>query len=245
MHSQRQILLYFGTDKQVDISELARCIIESQVQTYKAMSLAVDSVDKLNQQMLREVNCHKRSKQLAEQLDHLVHHAHKHGVITSREAESVLHPVRVHLKSMQARIREMHFGYIRHPTASSDMMDAADKEDVRRADIESRVDFGSSKQGETSVKDAGVQSTDSSVMPWGEATGHWADEHNLSPDSAMVVGQSSTAAHGISTDHVGAHSSSSRDIFVGQSQDPLAIGKSDDALFVPIVPGPSIGLQDA
>jgi hypothetical protein len=111
--SQQEMLVYFGHEKKVAMAELARCMIDSQVQAYKAMALAAESVRRLDRGVLYEVNDRQKSKALAEQLNNVVHHAYKHGVITSREAETVLHPVRIHLQEMELRIREMHFGYIR------------------------------------------------------------------------------------------------------------------------------------
>lgn len=244
MHSQREILCYFGTDKKVDIGELARCIIGSEVQTYKAMSLAVDSVDKLDNCMLREVNCQKMSKGLAEQLDSLVHHAYRHSVITSREARSVLHPVRLHLKEMQERIREIHFGYIR-PGTTQELMEIEEEEaeqerrnskaddkglSGRSDDADLPAKASSSKPSATSVKDASVQS---SVPPWANATNTVAQRQESS-DSLAVDDYGSVELSSYyppfrestcsvqvgesSTPIVpGAHSSSSSDIFVGPS----------------------------
>mmetsp|Transcript_126735 Transcript_126735/g.224511 ORF Transcript_126735/g.224511 Transcript_126735/m.224511 type:complete len:882 (+) Transcript_126735:114-2759(+) len=113
MKSQKEILHYFGNGMKIDLPELARCVLESQVETYRALSLAVDCVQKLDEGMLLEVNNQKKSKALAEELEHLVQHAHLHHVITAQEAESVLDPVREHLRHMQSRIWEMHFGYVR------------------------------------------------------------------------------------------------------------------------------------
>jgi hypothetical protein len=112
MNSHREMWMFFGNDNKVDMPELARVVIDSQVQAYKAMSLAADSVQCLNRAMLEEATIMKKSTELAEHLNHIVLDARKHGVVTSREAESVLHPVRTHLKDMQTRIRQKHFGYV-------------------------------------------------------------------------------------------------------------------------------------
>lgn len=145
MKSQNELMYYFTTANQIDMAELGRCVLESQVETYRALSLAVDCVQQLDEGMLHEVNNQKKSKALAEELEHLVQHAHLHHVITAQEAESVLDPVREHLRMMQARIWEMHFGYVRGSNA-----DTRSRSTMGRSTVASRASEGD-KLGELDV----------------------------------------------------------------------------------------------
>lgn len=250
VHSQKAILLYFGTDKKVDVAELARVIVESRVETYKAMSLAVNSVTKIEEAMLMDVNSQNNSKHLAEKLDVLVHQAHSDGVITSREAESVLHPVRAHEQVMQARIREIHFGYIR-PSAHSMLTEADDaKANDARGEVEAydsadqmvsvastctvnSVKTLSGTVVATRVKDACVQSSDDDL------------QEAVRVPSSYVAACSEDAFPESVIHHLGAYSSSSSDRFSGPLQDDAntASKRDEDCYVTPISPPDGMALQ--
>lgn len=241
--SQKEILRYFGTEGKVDIAELARCVIDSQVQTIRAIALAVDSVVQLDEAILSDLNSQKRSKVLAEKLDHLVLDAHRHNVVTCREAESILIPVRAHLKNMQSRIREMHFGYYRSSTfhapdlerlpsrLSEEGYDSEDRGSVLMHSVKSDESQPPNVHGNLAVLPNNVPSgfSDNTVAQSAES--------GSSQSNSVVTGRIAST----NSEHIGCNSSSSNDIFVAAAsgEEPVAIGKdhSEEAPFLSVVPG--------
>mmetsp|Transcript_153333 Transcript_153333/g.293641 ORF Transcript_153333/g.293641 Transcript_153333/m.293641 type:complete len:729 (-) Transcript_153333:112-2298(-) len=110
VESQKELLEFFGVQQKVDQVEVARCLVQSQCAIYKAVSLAIGEEQHLDKRLLSEVNQVRESKKIAEELEHFVMDAHRGGVITAREAESVLHPLHDHMKKCMKQIKETRHG---------------------------------------------------------------------------------------------------------------------------------------
>jgi hypothetical protein len=101
LEAQHEFIGLFGTLGKVDVPEVARPILQSQVSVYKAISLIICEEHMLGHEVLPKVNKIRDTKSLAEDLEGFVMEIYKSGVITSREANSVVHPVREYLKEQQ------------------------------------------------------------------------------------------------------------------------------------------------
>jgi len=105
MKTQNDLIEYFGTHGRVDTPELARCLLQSQVCVYKAVSMAVGAGQGVNRTLLLEMAQTCESKKIAEKLESFIMDAHRGGVINGREAESVLQPLRDHIKGCMKEIQ--------------------------------------------------------------------------------------------------------------------------------------------
>jgi len=115
----KEFIRFFGSEDSVEAVEMARCILQSQVSVYKAMCLAVAEERTLGKRMLRGVQNVHDSKVVVEQLSAFVMDAHAGGIITHREAHSILHPLNQFIKNCSERIQMSHQGYTERSNSSS------------------------------------------------------------------------------------------------------------------------------
>lgn len=106
VESQQNLLLYFGGYSsnggyKARTSEVARCILQSEVAVFRAVAMAVDVEDECDSEILQEVKKVQESKRLAEELEVFVLGAHQSGVISSGEAKSLVKPLRDHMEECQ------------------------------------------------------------------------------------------------------------------------------------------------
>jgi len=107
--SQQQFFrLLCGEEDQCRVCsvEVARCMLQSQMGVYRALRFAVARSGKLDKQNLTQVNNVKESKRITEELEHFILSAWETGVISAREAESVLHPLHDHIKQCMVLIKD-------------------------------------------------------------------------------------------------------------------------------------------
>lgn len=93
--AQNDLMKFFGGSGQMDPveTEIARCILQSQVSTYKALMEAAKTQKEMGQQIMDELrNLHKR-KNITTGLSNFVLAAHGSGAITPSEATAILHPL--------------------------------------------------------------------------------------------------------------------------------------------------------
>merc|ERR1712194_984067 len=96
INAQREMVKYFGTNQTIDGVEVTRATLQSQLAVYRAVLSAVElssQEHELYNQLLKEVRCVRESKAVAEELEQFIIDAHKGGIISVREAESILHPL--------------------------------------------------------------------------------------------------------------------------------------------------------
>jgi hypothetical protein len=110
MYAQDRFLKLFGTRDKCQTAEEARCIIESQTAVYKAITMAAIEAKKVDPAVLKGVTMLKEGNRVAEILSGFIVHAHADGVISSREAESILHPLTNHRRLWTKHLQQSHSG---------------------------------------------------------------------------------------------------------------------------------------
>lgn len=101
IQSMELMVKYFGRRGEVDTVEVARCILQSQVEVYKSMLMLCSqrrALDVKDRRILEAAKIAQDSKVLAEELEAFVLEAHAGGVINHHEAESILVPIHEHVK---------------------------------------------------------------------------------------------------------------------------------------------------
>jgi NhaP-type Na+/H+ or K+/H+ antiporter len=94
--AQNDVVKYFGGNGKLDESdesEIARCILQSQVFVYKALIAATRIQKKIGRGILHELKILYQRKHITEGLRHFVEEAHAEGAISSSEAHAILHPL--------------------------------------------------------------------------------------------------------------------------------------------------------
>jgi hypothetical protein len=82
--------------------EMANCLIESQGAVYTATILAVRAIHAMSHKdTLDHISQVRESQDLVEEMEELVLDAQKKGVISSRDAEALTHPLHDHIKNCQ------------------------------------------------------------------------------------------------------------------------------------------------
>jgi len=109
--SQWEMIRFFGYEDQVDQAELARCLLQSQVSVFRAVCMAVDQENDLDRRLLRGLENFRDTNSVAEELTQFVMDAHRGGIITQREAQSILHPLKDLIRICTSRIHQTHLGY--------------------------------------------------------------------------------------------------------------------------------------
>lgn len=128
--SQKDIIRYFGKETLTEVVEIGHTLLQSQIAVYKSLLLAVCEQRELEAGMLREVNEMQMRKKVAEDLQSFVSRAHHGNIITAREADSMIRPLKEQIKTCTNRIRESHFGYVQKTSAASSAWDSEQDRDV-------------------------------------------------------------------------------------------------------------------
>merc|ERR1740121_793588 len=117
LSSQVSLVKYFGGNGKIDAAneaEIARYIIQSQVNVYKAIELAVAEVQEMdNMQLLEDLKWVYERKEITEGLEDFVMSAYRDGAISAKEAESILHPLHHQISSCLSVLNECTDGIIR------------------------------------------------------------------------------------------------------------------------------------
>jgi len=94
--AQLQLVKYFGGNGALDEAnetEIARCILQSQVFVYRALRYTSETQGELGEETFIELqNLHKR-KSITESLSQFILRAHGDGALSATEAHAVLHPL--------------------------------------------------------------------------------------------------------------------------------------------------------
>lgn len=94
--AQVDLVKYFAGNGVIDDrkeTELGRCVVQSQVATYRALTETVRTQALLGDDIYLELRNLHRRKQITENLTHFVMDAHRDGAITATETHSILHPL--------------------------------------------------------------------------------------------------------------------------------------------------------
>jgi len=110
--SQNELVKYLGEcDKDLNMVEVARCILQSQTCVYKALFMAVQEELNLDPDMLLSVNSVRESKVVTEELEGFILGAMEGGLIGARDAESILDPLHDHIRKCMHLIRDTLDGF--------------------------------------------------------------------------------------------------------------------------------------
>jgi len=96
IEAQNDLVKYFGGNgklDEVDESEIARCILQSQIVTYEAIIAAANTQKQIKPEILHELKSLFQRKTITEGLSHFVEKAHSDGAISATEAHAILHPL--------------------------------------------------------------------------------------------------------------------------------------------------------
>jgi NhaP-type Na+/H+ or K+/H+ antiporter len=94
--AQLDLVKYFGGNGKLDEaneSEIARCILQSQVVTYKALCLIAATQEHMGGTVYTELENLYSRKHITEGLSKWVLQAHKDGALSATEAHAILHPL--------------------------------------------------------------------------------------------------------------------------------------------------------
>eukprot|EP00928_Gymnodinium_smaydae_P001242 TRINITY_DN1046_c1_g1_i1.p1 TRINITY_DN1046_c1_g1~~TRINITY_DN1046_c1_g1_i1.p1 ORF type:complete len:1178 (+),score=298.97 TRINITY_DN1046_c1_g1_i1:235-3768(+) len=96
-HAQVKLIKYFGGNGKVDEPyerELARCILQSQIEVYHAITHVMKGEELLNDAiLLQNIKCVNQRKQITMVLVDFVMSAYRDGAITAKETHSIVHPL--------------------------------------------------------------------------------------------------------------------------------------------------------
>jgi NhaP-type Na+/H+ or K+/H+ antiporter len=115
LRGQEDMIKYFGGNGILDTTdeaELARCILQSQVGVYRALSEVVSTQRCLQKPLLDELYIVTERKIITEGLEKFVLDAHHHGALSNREAHTILHHLHHQINACLALISERSEGFI-------------------------------------------------------------------------------------------------------------------------------------
>lgn len=96
LNAEQQLTKYYGGNNcidEADEAELARCVLQSQVLVYRALTMAIQEEEKMDKELILEFKWVRQCKKIVESLEHFVTSAFDDGAISAREAEAIIHPM--------------------------------------------------------------------------------------------------------------------------------------------------------
>jgi hypothetical protein len=131
--SQLGLLRYFGGNGKIDNldeAELARCILQSQVAVYKAITWIVSAKKRMDKDLLNEMEWANGMLKVTEGLEKFVMDAHENGAINDRATESILHPLHHRISECLKTLEVLDRGHIvKHNTHSGDVPTSGNSSD--------------------------------------------------------------------------------------------------------------------
>jgi hypothetical protein len=94
--AQKDLVTYFGGNGKLDEikeTEIARCVLQSQVFTYKALLESVKTREIMGQKTFNELEHLHERKRITENLTQFIMTAHKDGALAATEAHAIMHPL--------------------------------------------------------------------------------------------------------------------------------------------------------
>mmetsp|Transcript_23241 Transcript_23241/g.51423 ORF Transcript_23241/g.51423 Transcript_23241/m.51423 type:complete len:1252 (+) Transcript_23241:95-3850(+) len=122
LSSQKSLIKYFGGNGKIDCEdevEIARCIVQSQLSVYKAINVVAQMERQMNGSLVTDLKNTLERKEIAEALEEFVMTALADGAITSREAESMMHPLHHQIADCLALLNDTTEGILRNATVAS------------------------------------------------------------------------------------------------------------------------------
>lgn len=109
--SQVTLVKFLGRDGQVCTSEQARCLVESATCVAQAKALALCEADHVSAGILNSMDLINDCKRVVGGLSHFVMQAHESGVLSQRETETILHPLRERLRILAEELKDSEEGF--------------------------------------------------------------------------------------------------------------------------------------
>jgi hypothetical protein len=94
--AQKDLVLYLGGNGQIDEeheTEIARCVLQSQICTYRALVESVHTREMMGQDIFLELEYLFERRRITESLTTFILKAHKDGALSATEAHAILHPL--------------------------------------------------------------------------------------------------------------------------------------------------------
>jgi len=104
--AQSDLAKFFGENGGFANAEQMRCVLESQTEVYKAMITAAAEANAVAGNSLVAMKYHRDGIKASSKLRHFIHDAHARGVISSREAETLTHPIDKHVKFEASQMKK-------------------------------------------------------------------------------------------------------------------------------------------
>lgn len=148
--SQEKLVKYFGSQGEVDSVELSRCILQSQTFCYQAMLLEIkekERLERLSPALLDELRVAREAKAITEDLEEFVCSAHSSGVLTSKEAENIIHTLHHSISGFCKRIVDCQQGRV---------VLAPDTDLKHKEDLQHDMEIRTSLRSLTSQRNTGI-----------------------------------------------------------------------------------------
>jgi hypothetical protein len=124
--AQKDIVKYFGGNGKLDEedeSEIARCILQSQVATYKALQAAAATQRQIGKRVLQELQVVYQRKHISEGLGKFVEDAHADCAISAAETHAILHPLYHQVASCMKLLHDRAEGVLSYAHAGTGCLD--------------------------------------------------------------------------------------------------------------------------
>lgn len=122
--AQMQLVRYFGGNGKLDEvneTEIARCILQSQVSVYKALQESGQTKTKLGQHVTSELETLNKRKRITEGFSRFVSDAHAQGALTATETHAIMHPLNHQIAVCLKTLNERQEGMLESKEAVSQM----------------------------------------------------------------------------------------------------------------------------
>lgn len=113
VEAQTKLTKLFGEKGNITTSEEARCILESQSEIYKALYVAAEEARDLEENAVLSLRLLRDIIKVVRKMVQFVVGAHESGVITTREANTLIHPFQKHIVDIDTQINKLMKGDLR------------------------------------------------------------------------------------------------------------------------------------
>jgi len=104
LHCQKQFIQFFGKDGKLHSTEAARCLLASQTEVCAATVMACNVAAMVEGSALEALYVLSECNRVAEDLLHFVDSAHSSGILGAREAETLQHPLKAHMRDINDKL---------------------------------------------------------------------------------------------------------------------------------------------
>jgi len=105
LHCQEQFIQYFGKRGEATDAEVAQVLIYSRVEVFNAAELACKLAGNVEGRALEALYVLRESSRVSEELLRFIAASHTSGILGSREAERLQHPLKAHMRSIGGKLQ--------------------------------------------------------------------------------------------------------------------------------------------